>query len=72
MNMTFEQVVLDVQVVIEERVVLFRIEHFEERRRRGRRGSPSTSCRLRPSRKIGFIVPAFFIIWMIWPGNAPM
>ena len=28
----------------------------------------STSSR----RKTGLTVPAFFIIWMIWPGNAPM
>ena len=24
------------------------------------------------SRKTGLTVPAFFIIWMIWPGKAPM
>src|ERR671935_76407 len=38
-------------------------------------GSPRKSIDIlstSSSRNTGFIVPAFFIIWMIWPGNAPM
>ncbi len=66
------QIVFDVEVVIHEHEVLFGIEHFEQR---GRRIAAEIGGHLvhfvqhedRDSR-----VPAFFIIWMIWPGSAPM
>ena len=38
-------------------------------------GSPRKSAAIlstSSSRNTGFLVPAFFIIWMTWPGNAPM
>ena len=38
-------------------------------------GSPRKSIDIlstSSSRNTGFCVPAFFIDWMIWPGNAPM
>ena len=41
------QVERHVEVVIAERVVLLRIEHLEQRRRRDRRGSRSRACRSR-------------------------
>jgi len=60
-----------VEVVILEAVVLFRIEHLEQRRCRSPRKSDailSTSS----SMNTGLRVPAFFIDWMICPGSAPM
>ena len=65
------QIVLHVQVVIHEHVVLFRIEHFQQRRR----GIAAEIHRhlldlIQHEHRI--FVPAFFIIWMIWPGKAPM
>ena len=41
------QVVLDLDVVVDERVVLLRIEHLEQAPTTDRRGSPGPSCRLR-------------------------
>jgi hypothetical protein len=52
-------------------LVLFRIENFQQRR-----GGIAAEIH---AHLIHFIqqedritVPAFFIIWMIWPGRAPM
>ncbi len=42
---------------------------------RAEEGSPRKSVdilSISSSRKTGFTVPAFFIIWMICPGKAPM
>jgi hypothetical protein len=65
------EVVLDVEIVIQERVVLLGIEHLEQRRRRiaaevHRHLVDFVEQEHRVQR------PAFFIIWMIWPGKAPM
>jgi len=52
-------------------VVLLRVQDLEEGGRGVARKSMdilSTSSR----RKTGLREPAFFIIWMIWPGKAPM
>ena len=66
------QVVVEIEVVIVEGVVLLGVEHLEQRRRRDRRGSRSTSCRSRRAGTPGCCVPAFFSDWMILPGSAPM
>ena len=41
------QIVVDLEVVIVEGAVLLGVEHFEQRRRRDRRGSPAPACRPR-------------------------
>ncbi len=65
------QVVLDVQIMIHEHVVLFRIEHFEQRRRRiAAEVHRHLVDFIQHEHRI--LVPAFFIICRTWPGSAPM
>jgi hypothetical protein len=54
------QVVLDVEIVIDEHVVLFGIEHFEQRRRQVTAESIDILS-ISSSMKTGFRVPAFFM-----------
>ena len=66
------QVVLHVQVVIDEHEVLFRDRALPAA---PKTGSPRKSLDIlstSSSMNTGLRVPAFFIIWMIWPGSAPM
>jgi hypothetical protein len=65
------QVVFHVQIVVHEHIILLRVQHFQQRAD----GSPRKSMDIlstSSSMKTGFLVPAFFIIWMICPGSAPM
>ena len=55
----------------QERVVLLGVRAPPGAPPTDRRGNPSTSCRLRRAGRPGCIDPAFFIIWIIWPGKAP-
>ena len=54
-----------------KRVVLLGVEHFQQ----GGRGVAAEVHRHLVhlvEQEDGVLAPAFFIIWMIWPGKAPM
>ncbi len=59
------QVELDLEVVVAERVVLRRVEHLEQRRPRGRRGSRRRSCPPRRAARPGSSSPP-----RGWPGRS--
>ena len=59
------------EVVVGERVVLRRIQHLEQRRRRIALERRRPACPPRRAGRRGSCVPACFIPWMIRPGIAP-
>jgi len=65
------EIVFDVQVVIREGVIDLGIEDFHEG---GGRIAAEVGGHFVHfiEDEDGITVPAFFIIWMIWPGRAPM
>ena len=72
MNMTSREVVVEIEVVIVEGRCSARGRAPRAAPPTGRRGSRSTSCRPRRAGRPGCWTPAFFRLWMILPGSAPM
>jgi hypothetical protein len=72
MNIIVGQVVVEVDVVVVELRVLLGVEDLEQRRRRGRRGSPTLILSISSSSTTGSTFSARFIACRILPGIAPM
>ena len=66
------EIEVDLEVVVGEGVVLLRVQHLEQRRRRDRPGSRAPSLSISSSMKTGFFGPTRRMPWMIRPGSAPM
>ena len=58
--------------MIAERVVLRRVEHLEQRRRRIALKPPTETLSISSSMNTGFIEPACLSAWTIRPGIEPM